>query len=220
MRRQDKGGSLRLQACEDPPELAPRVRVEAGGRLVEDQELRMVYQGDAEGQLLALAVREVHRVAAAFFEKADMLEDPRHLIGGAAVKPGEEIHDLAHGELVYESRLLQRDPHDSPEPSLVVPPGPPENGDIARIGGPQPLYHLDEGRLPRAVRAEEGDILPGGHLQAHFLNGPYILERFRNVGHVDHFFSLRVRGSFSGKVGKSKMATPVGLEPTTPSLEG
>ena len=60
VRRGDQHGLAGpVQPGEDAPELAPRDRVDAGGRLVEQQQVGLVHQGGREHQLLLHAAGEV-----------------------------------------------------------------------------------------------------------------------------------------------------------------
>ena len=73
-RREQDGQPLALQAGEDPPEVAARDGVDAGGRLVEDEQLGRVDEGAGEGQLLLHAAREPVGQAVAERRHAQHLE--------------------------------------------------------------------------------------------------------------------------------------------------
>jgi hypothetical protein len=50
--REDDDGALGTQSVEDLPEFAPRDRVDAGGRLIEQHDLRGVHQRAGQAELL------------------------------------------------------------------------------------------------------------------------------------------------------------------------
>ena len=98
------GDEERLAARREQPdevlELQPRLRIEAGSRLIEDHELRVGEEHPAEaeplrhplGELCHLPVGEGPEVG-----KLDHLFDPlAALSGGEAVRPGEEVEILKH----------------------------------------------------------------------------------------------------------------------------
>ena len=61
VRRQQDGPALGAEAADDVPELPARLRVEAGRRLVEEQQLRVADQGAGHRQPLLLAAGELAR---------------------------------------------------------------------------------------------------------------------------------------------------------------
>ena len=90
-------------------EQADAARVEADGRLIDDQHLRLVQQRRGEDGALPHAVRVVlrqvvdERVQA---EQLDHLVDAARRLGvGHAVHVGDELQELAAGEFLVEERL-------------------------------------------------------------------------------------------------------------------
>ena len=55
----DDGAALRLEPAQHLPQIAAGLRVERGGRLVEEDQLRVVHERGGDGQALALAAGEV-----------------------------------------------------------------------------------------------------------------------------------------------------------------
>ena len=72
--RHHQGEAVADQLGEQPPELAPGHRVDAGGRLVEQQHLGRVDQGAGERQLLLHAAGQAVGEAVAEAVEADQLE--------------------------------------------------------------------------------------------------------------------------------------------------
>ena len=63
VRGEDDGLAARLDRLHQLPEVAPRLRIEPGGRLVEEQHRRVVDQRDGQQQPLLLAAGELAAVA-------------------------------------------------------------------------------------------------------------------------------------------------------------
>ena len=108
-RRQQQGEPLALEAGEEPPEVAARDGVDAGGGLVEDEQLRRVDEGAGERQLLLHAAREPLGQAVAEGRHPHHLEE---LVAAGAVAAhvvdlGEEGDVLVHGEVAVEREALR-----------------------------------------------------------------------------------------------------------------
>jgi len=58
MRCEQDRAALAFQLADNVPQLAARLRVESGGRFVEEQEFGIADQGAGDGQALALASRQ------------------------------------------------------------------------------------------------------------------------------------------------------------------
>ena len=86
------------------------LRVEAGGRLVEDQHVRVVEDRLGQADALAVALRELAAVAAGHVGDARLLHrrvDLRALrLGGDALDARDEHQVFAHGHLGVERRRL------------------------------------------------------------------------------------------------------------------
>ena len=156
--------SLRLlQGADVAPDRAARLRVEADGRLVEEQHARRMQQpaGDLQPPLHAAGERQ-DRVVAAVGE-ADHLE---HLIrpgrDGGRVDPiqlGVEPEVLRGGHLHVQRRVLE---DQADVAAHVVAPADDVEAADARDPGRglgQRAEHVDRGALAGAVRAEEAEDL-------------------------------------------------------------
>src|SRR6266704_1447797 len=101
---------LGVQHPQDVPEVSPGLRVEPGGRLVQEQHVRPVHQGPRDQQPLGLPAGQVggHRLAP--------VREPEHLeqlVGAArglaqpeAEEPAAELQVLRHGQLHVERVVL------------------------------------------------------------------------------------------------------------------
>ncbi len=94
--------SPRADAVDQLPELAARQRVDAGGRLVEDQQVRIVDQRAAQRQLLLHAARQLAgRPVGKGIEtgRGEQLFDALFALGfGLAEQAAEEVEVLEHGQ--------------------------------------------------------------------------------------------------------------------------
>ena len=72
---------LGLEAGDDVPELAARLRIEAGGRLVEEEQLGIADQRAGDGEPLLLAAGELLDPGVALVLELDQLQ---HLVDGRA----------------------------------------------------------------------------------------------------------------------------------------
>jgi hypothetical protein len=148
----------------DLPGGAAGGRVEAGGGLVEEDEVGIADEGKREVEPSPLAAGEPggDRVRSGFeADQFDGLVDvPRR-----AVEPGVQGQAFAHGQAKLGLRFLQDHAH-------PVAPGAarrgrilPQDGDLAIGPRPEALEDFHRRGLARAVRAEEGEDLPAPHLE-------------------------------------------------------
>src|SRR6185312_8060211 len=102
----------RLDRLDQLPEIAPRLGIEAGSRLVEEEHLGVVHQRNREQETLLLAAGELAVVAA-----RELLEraEPQHLIDveAALVQAAKECHALADTEESCSAVFWKRIPASS-----------------------------------------------------------------------------------------------------------
>src|SRR6202453_2285956 len=165
----------RAQAGKPPydlPGTAPRVRVEAGRRLVEEKDPGV--PDDAEGEIQSPLLPAGQRLDLALF-LAGEADEPDHLadiarIGVVARVAGDR---LAHGQVRLHRELLEH----QADLLAQLPPGAPvariEAGDddLALVRLPVALEDLQHRRLAGAVRAEQGEDLPVPDGKAHPRHG-------------------------------------------------
>ena len=104
VRAQEDGAALFLGLADDRVELLLDERVEAGRRLVEEQQVGPVLEGDDQADLLLVALRVLAELARRIdLEPLDQLL----LVGAvdAAAQVGEVVERLAAGELVVQREL-------------------------------------------------------------------------------------------------------------------
>ena len=166
---EDRDALLPREARDLRPEGAAALRVEAGRRLVEEEDRGPVDERERQVEA-ALHPAGVGADAAVGGEReADALEQlvpaPAPLVRTQAVERGLEAQVVARGEERVERRLLQRGADRAPHLRALA--RDVEAADRGRARGrrQQRRQHVDGRRLARAVRAEEAVDLAGRHVQ-------------------------------------------------------
>ena len=159
MSRDDQRDPVRLEAVEPVPEHVPRLRVEAGGRLVQQEDLGLVDQrpGDREpaphssGEHLDPGVGLVLELR----ERQQALEaDADHRLLEAEVSAVDE-DVLADRQLAVEAVVLWDNPDPPPDLRAVVPRIQPEHAQCPRGDGRGCTEHPHGRRLPGPVGTEK-----------------------------------------------------------------
>jgi hypothetical protein len=167
VRGQEHGGAAFLvDPDQELPEALLAEQVEADGRLVEEEDLRLVEH--AGGQLAAHPLAEGER-ADRHVEEVVGLEQVGEVVGAAlelavveAVDGAEHAERLAGGELEPELRPLAEEGADAAgELPALLPGNEAEDGGRAAGGVEDAGEHLDARRLPGAVGADVGEALAG-----------------------------------------------------------
>ena len=160
-----------LERAQDAGELASRGRVEVRRRLVQHEDLRAHGQHGRDRDPAALAEGEVVRRAVGEVgdaHRAQGLHDPRVELGAAQPEVGRpERHVVAHGgheQLVVGVLEDDADPASHLE-QVRAGDRQPRDGDASRAGREDAVEVQHQGRLARAVGAEQGDPLPRVHVQ-------------------------------------------------------
>ena len=182
------------RALDEPPELPARLGVEAGGRLVQEEQLRVGRRCRAPRPAGGAGRRTAARAGvAACSVEADQLDRSRPGRAG----PGSSAAKCAHHsrrtrELGEVAGGLQ---HDA-EPGS---PGRPrrarvdaEHAHLAAVPPAVALEDLDRRRLARAVRAEQGEHLAAAHVQVDAVDGRDATVHFPQSTHADR--GVRGRG--------------------------
>src|SRR5512145_2041163 len=90
------------------PELAPRLRVDAGGRLVEQQQLRLMQQACTQGQALFPTARQRACELRLPLEQAQAFQRPINASRTVVerVDPRHELEILANAQILVEAEAL------------------------------------------------------------------------------------------------------------------
>ncbi len=173
-----------------PPDQLPRVPsaggVEAGRRLVEEEQLRVADDAEPHIEAALLAAREPLDPIVRLLFEADHLDD---LIDGPGrgVIAGVAAQHLAHRVVRLDCQLLEHDPDAGAKPALGLPAGrvDAERLDLAAATVPETLQYLDRCRLAGAVRPEQGEDLALLDLEAHVADGFELAVGLGQVSHAD-----------------------------------
>src|SRR5450432_3547573 len=107
MRGQKNGFASFADAAHEIPDGATRLRVEAGGELVEKHHLRIVDEREGDEQALLLASGEVHEPGAALVGEAELLEQAFAFDGCFFVKRSPEVDCFPDFDLLLQLCLLE-----------------------------------------------------------------------------------------------------------------
>ena len=158
VRGQHDGRAVAGQPGDQPPEVAPRLGVEPGGRLVEEEQLGPADDAERDVEAAPLPARELRGAAVALLRQPDGLEDLVDVAGVPIDLRGAGDH-LAHRQQVESLRALEHDAQPLPpvEPSgLGVLP---QDAHLAAVAAAEPLEDLHGRGLPGAVGAEQREDL-------------------------------------------------------------
>src|SRR5262249_20745260 len=139
------------------PEITPGLRVHAGGRLVEQEQLRVVDEAGGQGEaLLPAAGKLAGELAAAFFEAeaGQAAVDPGTAIGDV-VDAGDEIEVFPDAEVLVVAEPLRHVADVALDVGLLPAHVVTQAGAGTGVGREQAAEHADEGGLAAAVGAEE-----------------------------------------------------------------
>ena len=176
------------------PEPVASERIDARGRLVEDQDLRLVHDRDREREALADAERQVERALVEIVLEAEIggqLRDARLRLGGGEMKEMRvQLEILPHRELGIEREGL-RHVADAVARAHV--------GAFQRLAEQQRLafarrqqagQHLHRRRLAAAVRPEEAEDLAALDGEVDAVDGGKIAEPAGQVARDDDRFAV------------------------------
>src|SRR6185437_103722 len=159
VRREEDRLALAQQRAQLLPHEVARLRVEAGGGLVEEEQVRIVHERAREHQPALHAAGELFDAARfARLERGELEQRtnaPRRLAGGIAEVARVDGEVLAHREIRIEVVDLRHDAHPPARFARIARHLVPEQGDRSRVGRREAEEHAQRGGLPRAVRAEE-----------------------------------------------------------------
>src|SRR3954471_11286109 len=173
------------------PGLAARRRIEAGRRLVQEDELRIADERERKVEAAQLSARECadarFSLLAETHELDHLADVPRPL-----VIAGEELEDLPDGEKRIDGRGLEDDADAGPKRAAAAGRIGAQHPHGALVSVPVALEDLDGGRLAGAVRAEEGEHLAGLDAEADPVQDLACAVRLLQVGDLDRAHAARI----------------------------
>ena len=164
--------------------------VEAGGGLVQDEQLDVRGQRRHQRHLLLVALRVLAAALGGVqLEPLDQVGAPGLVQATAEV--AEEVDGLAAGESRPEAHLARHVGEAAVEGDDVAPRVPAEHLHVAGVRAQQAEQHPDRGGLAGAVRAEEAVHLTAFHLQVQAVEGGEPPVRLDQSLHADDRFHGR-----------------------------
>ena len=189
------------QPVHDLPQLAPRHRVDADGRLVQQQQLRRAHQRAGEAQLLLHPARQAPRQARSERRKAGHLHQLRVAPGalGArhALQVGVQVEVLPHAQVLVQAEALRHVAQTRLHLERLLRGVEPQHADAPLVGREQSGGEPHQRGLAGAVRADQSHHLAALHAQAHAAQRVQLAlagaKRLRHPGKLEH----RLRGAHS-----------------------
>ena len=176
-RQEDRDAVVARQARHLLPHVGAALRVEPGGRLVEEEDARVMHERERQVEPALHAARVAADLAVRRVGEADALEQrvaARAPLGlRHALERGLEAHVLAAGEQRVERRLLERRADLAPHRGAVLHDVAPGHARGARGGRQQRGEHQHGGRLAGAVGPEEAIDLAGLDPQVDAVDRPH-----------------------------------------------
>ena len=166
---EEDGGALVVQLRDLLPDRLAADRVEAGGRLVEEEDRGLVNQRRGEVEAAAHAARVGADAPVGGLRQPDAVEQRVAELAaparGHGVQRRLQVDQLAAGHQGVERGLLERDPDLAPHGARVRGDVVPRDDGPAARGRQQRGQHPHRGRLAGAVGAEEAVDLAVGDLE-------------------------------------------------------
>ena len=166
-RRHQDGDAVGEELGQQLPELTARHRVDAGRRLVEQNQLGLVHQRAGERQLLLHAAGEAIRQTVAERCELRHLEEPAatSLVVRDAMDLGEEGHVLVDREIAVQAEALGQVTDPLRNPPVIARRILVEDAHLARVSVKQAAHQSNRRRLAGAVGSDETEHLAACNLE-------------------------------------------------------
>ena len=188
VRREEHRLAAVADAADQVPDRAARLRVEPGGQLVEEHDLRIVDERQRDEQPLLLAARERHEPARLRFSVRPSWSSSSSPFDRARVERRPEIDGLPHLDALLQLRFLQLDADAVLERVRVLARVEPQDRDGAAVGLAEALDALHRRGLARAVRADQPEDLALEHVERHVVDRDGRAVGFAQMGNLDDGF--------------------------------
>ena len=167
--------------------MAPRPRVKSGGRLVEEQKVRISDQAEGQVEPAELAAGQVPGACIPLLAELDELDE---LVdrAPAGVVPTVHFDQLGDRQVVLDAGLLEDHADSLPQPALAVGRIHPEHSGLAARARAVTLEDLHGRRLAGAVGPEQTKHLTPRDLEAHPAYSVYLAVGLAQVAHLDGEF--------------------------------
>lgn len=190
---EDDRASGGAELLDEIPELAARLRVETGRRLIEEEKLGVADEGARERETLLLSARESADAGVLLFLE---LHEGNHVAHFTAFveERAEQPNGFFDGELLRELRFLELNAEAFAEVAGVLGPAATEDGDVTAVGGGESLADLDGGGFAGAVGSQEAEALAGAHVEVEAIDGDDIGVRLTECAERERHGEAGARG--------------------------
>ncbi|MNT22526.1 hypothetical protein D3C72_1579130 [compost metagenome] len=162
------------------PEIAPRLRIDRTGRLIQEQQFRRMDHRTGQRQPLLLPAAEgagqLHLAVLQTVLLQQRIHAPPRLHPWQILDGSQEFQVLPHRQVFVQRKALGHVADAAAQRFGLRRNGQAQHFDLARAWFKQPAQHADGGRLARPVRAEEAVYLPARHLQVDVVHRQQIAE--------------------------------------------
>ena len=211
MGRDQHGEAARREPVDLVPELAPGLRVDASGRLVEKEEPRLVHDAGGEREALLPAARQLPSELMAARGEAEIGEGLRDRLPARLeiVEAGDEEEILLDRQVLVEREPLRHVADLLLDAAALADDVIAEHGSLARVRSEKPADHADGRRLARAVGPEEADDLAGRDLERDVIDGDRLAEAFGQVRNVDDVRGRAAQGFTAQDLGSGRSTSTI-----------
>jgi hypothetical protein len=187
--REQHGRAFPRDPAHQLPHLVPAPRIEPGGGLVEEQDLRNRHQAGGDVDPPPHPARIGPHLPRGRIPEAERLQQlPGARPGVAPGKPEQASHQhqvLVAGEVLVHRGVLPRETHLFPYPPGVAHDVVTQDGRRPRVGGQQGGEDPDGRGLARAVRAEQPIDRALADAEVHAVEGAGVAEAFGETAGLD-----------------------------------
>ena len=172
MRRYQHGHAFAGELVNLVPELAPGLRIDPGGRLIEQQDLGVVQHSSRQREALFPAARKLARELTGAARQPQPLErgiDPRVALI-QPIDPRDELKVFADCQIAEQPELLCHIADLALDPAALGSQIKPQHFALTRIGNDQPADHPERGGLARAIGTKEAAYPALVHRQVEFID--------------------------------------------------
>ena len=187
--------ALRRQPMQFLPEIAPRGRVHARRRLVQQQQLRPAQHAGRQRQPLLPAAGKRARQLVRAVRQPQLRQSFLHDLAprGHAVHPRDEVQVFPDRQVVPVRELLRHVAGLALDLRALAPDVEAQAGAGARVRREQAAHHPDGRGLAAAVGAEETEDFPAPDLQRDVPDDVLVAEMLVQVADVDDEFAVHGR---------------------------
>src|SRR5262245_20830548 len=171
MRGEEHRLAARADAAHQLPDGAPRLRIEPGGQLVEEHDVRIVDERERDEEPLLLTAGQRHEPRVALVGETELFEEPHAVGPRSSVERSPEIDGLPHFDPLLELRLLELNADALLERIDVAKWIEAEDRDRSAIRDTQALDALERRGLAGAVRSDQAEDLAVVDLERHLVDG-------------------------------------------------